>query len=387
MKVDFSTIDRTRFHVNERTIAGRGDFVLIVPYKAMWDWNESELDLRSLLCRPDGTVISAGFPKFFNYGENSQHDYQVTSALNAGRTVCLEKLDGSLIIRSVIDGVVHFRTRGSELIASDMRDDVKKLIGEKYKFLLDPTLEPDVSLLMEYCAPNNQIVIKYDEAQLVLLAAVDFSGNKLVVKKPPNLQMRTPKAMVLPSNPQELIALVKQFIDGEGIVVWAEVNNEIILSKFKSAWYLRLHSIRSQVTPRYLREYCFVNNISTLEELKSAFLKEGFDWEIVSYVEPIFNEFKSENDIALKKKDIADRIIALVKEKNSSRKDIAVALKSASSDQNIPELFSYMIADATGDTQRAIDIFDAYRLDMNINQLRMLKKEGVKLNTEVKADD
>ena len=38
MKIDIARIDTERFHVNERTIPGLGDFVLIVPHKAMFRW-------------------------------------------------------------------------------------------------------------------------------------------------------------------------------------------------------------------------------------------------------------------------------------------------------------------------------------------------------------
>src|SRR5262245_13940787 len=107
-RIDLAGIDREQFSVSERN----GRF-LITPLKSKHVWAESELHLRSLLVNADGDVLSSGFPKFVNYGENKEHDKTFRLSLGYGTVAFHEKLDGTLIILDFIDGKPHFRTRGS----------------------------------------------------------------------------------------------------------------------------------------------------------------------------------------------------------------------------------------------------------------------------------
>ena len=74
MHINISEINLENFYVNHREIDGIGPVVLVIPRKDFFDWDLDSLHLRSVLCRPDGEVISAGFPKFFNFGEKESHD-------------------------------------------------------------------------------------------------------------------------------------------------------------------------------------------------------------------------------------------------------------------------------------------------------------------------
>ncbi len=396
MKIDISKIDQERFHVNHRTIPHLGDFVLIVPHKAMWDWNADELHLRSLLCRKDGEVVSAGFPKFFNFGENPDHDKRVVDGLAMGLTRFTEKVDGSLIIATHITGElgsrVHFRTRGCENIAEDMRGDVEELIRRRYPALLEPANYPkEHSMLLEYISPKNQIVVKYDEPRLVLLGWTYFGGQSLVVAPPETFPPKhlvstfpeTVRTFKAEFDAEGLRENVKGYEDQEGVVTWTLAPHPdrcrastMHLCKFKSAWYLRLHALRSQATPRYLKEFCYVNSIRTIEQLRDAFYKEGFDWEIVSYVEPMFDEIKTFADGMGWMLDLIDQKINEQGIKSlPSRKDIALATKELTSE--VPRFFGYAMARATGDDALASELADGLKLDMSVQQLRQLKKQGL----------
>lgn len=393
MKIDLSKIDNERFHINSRSIPSLGDFVLIVPHKAMWEWNENELHLRSLMCRPDGEVVSAGFPKFFNFGERPDNDQRVELGLAQHRTRFTEKVDGSLIIRSVFDGNVHFRTRGCEVIASDMREEVEKTIRDKYWKLLDPEFFPDSkqSMLLEFVSPKNQIVVRYDEPKMVYLGLSQFASQNLrVVLAPEHPHEPGMPEVVSMFNVTFDETKLKAVSDGvinlkdqEGTVTWTTTTDEsgaqqVILTKFKSAWYLRLHALRSQATPRYLKEFCYFNKVNSLEELKEAFYKEGFDWEIVSYIEPMFTEIEDRNnaietvaagvDTMLSRDGVLD--LPTRKDKALASKKIADNLRAA----GFGEWFGYIMSRSLGED--VTDHVDALKMGMGLQQFKQFKKTG-----------
>lgn len=386
MKIDIGSLDLERFHINPRSITGIGDFVLIVPHKAMWEWDEKELHLRSLLCRPDGEVVSAGFPKFFNFSERHTHDAVVIDGINRGISHFPGKADGSLIIRSVIDGHVHFRTRGCETIASDMDSAVRGLIAARYPRLLDAKLSHEKqSFLMEYVAPSNQIVVRYDEPRLIGLGYSDWSSGELCVRRMVENVFNVDcidNHDDVASDIDVLRQRVSAFDDKEGIVVWTHVGDgNYHLSKLKSAWYMRLHALRSQATPRYLKEFCYLNDVSTLDGLKNALLKEGFDWEVCSYMEPLWDEISSnvsrvdELIERVESEILTRRIMEL-----QTRKEIALACKQLDEDLQCvghDGCFAYAISRAVGEIEKASEIRDAMRLDISVAQLRLLKKQGL----------
>ena len=392
MKVDVGLIDLERFHVNQRSLPGVGDVLLIVPQKGSHRWEEHELHLRSLLCRPDGIVISSGFGKFFNCGENVKSDNIVSLGLAGGRSSIKEKLDGSLIIRSVIDGTVNLRTRGCENIAENMRDAVMRLIGDEHPWLLDPAVEPNEgkSLLMEYIAPENQIVVRYDRPQLIGLGWSVFDGDDLIIT--PLLSalgtLKPVRSVILPNDIVGLRQVVAGLEGEEGVVVWTQTATGAHLCKFKSLWYMRLHALRSQATPRYMREYCVLNGISTLDELKNALFKEGFDWELVKFAEPIFNEFKAEYDTAMSRLVSLHAAMSACKMHDMpTRKDKALkAQELAGCHGN--DMFGYMMAASTGDVKLAAEIADALCVCCSVNELRAIRKRGVeKLGSGSVIDD
>ena len=72
--------------------------------------------LRSMHLDADQRILSTGLPKFMNWGEgvDRYHVSEDTVLERAGNDlIATLKIDGSLLIRYVRDGVVKFRTRGA----------------------------------------------------------------------------------------------------------------------------------------------------------------------------------------------------------------------------------------------------------------------------------
>lgn len=399
MKIDIGSLDQTRFHVNHRIIEGLGEFYLIVPHKAMWSWSPGEEHLRSLLCRLDGTVVSAGFPKFFNYTENPASDRVVDDMFKQQRVSLTEKADGSLIIRSVIDGKVHFRTRGCELIAGDMRENVMRCIAQ-YPKLLDPLWGnfiidafgnklASMSFLMEFVSPETQVVIKYEKPELIALGHIDFSGNALRflgindnwndfadrVGLPRGI-----KRMPLASDSiSSLSSVIKAWEGVEGVVTWSSLDDgSMHLCKFKSEWYIRLHALRSIASPKFVSQYCWLNSVTTLDGLKLKLQDEGFDWEIVSFLQPVFEAYSIHRESIMASKQSIDKTIETMKLKDLSRKDIALNAKQLSTTYVGDNWFSYIMMTCVNEHERAADAIDAMVLDVSIAQLKNIKKENAK---------
>lgn len=136
-----------------------------------FDWDIPQMrNARGLvLDMTNGNVVSRPYPKFFNYGENdSAYWPKDTTGM-----VVEEKLDGSLVIVSTYDDNLVISSSGSltsqhaELFTSylntHMNTDQLAALKAKGK---------EYTMLFEYVAPDNKIVIQYDKENMILHGAI-----------------------------------------------------------------------------------------------------------------------------------------------------------------------------------------------------------------------
>ena len=83
---------------------------LVQPQSIGCKWRQDNKFFRSVVVNEDGEIVSMGFSKFTNYGENPEH-FPTPDSLKG--CVCLEKIDGSLLIVSKYKGNFILRTRGT----------------------------------------------------------------------------------------------------------------------------------------------------------------------------------------------------------------------------------------------------------------------------------
>lgn len=369
MRINIAAIDREQFQVEER-----GAFVLVRPPKIKHTWSLEELHLRSLLCRPDGTVVSAGFPKFFNYGENAAHDHMVDAFIGAGKVVFTEKLDGSLIIRSVVDGVVHLRTRGNHDLGEFTW--VRDAIEKDYPAMLDPAIGAvGVSYLFEVTSPLNRIVLAYAETKLTLLARIHLDD--LRVMRPDGYEAALFGATLVsnrgltPADAKEASATILALRGDEGVVAWCErPDGSFLLSKFKSEWYLRAHALKSFATHDRIRDYVWSNGINSREEFIAALMSDGVDWETATQHTAIYDVVKAETDHRLARIDDMVERLRYVRDL-PDRKSKALELKDHAGD-----CFAALIHWAVGDDERFILQRQAYGLGMSSTEFAELRKKG-----------
>lgn len=270
-----------------------GDLTLIFPDKgSFFEYTEDEKKLRSVIVDKDGFILSSAWPKFGNWGEFKEDTNKLEQELKNGIVRFSHKEDGSLCIRSVINGNVIFRTRGTMFggYAQDgtlsFKERFYKIAEQKYPILLDPTWMADRSLLFEYVSPDNVIVIRYKEEDLIFIGYVlhknlSIGEWEVVSNIAKNNNFNLVKLYELPRDPILLIEEIKNWRE-EGVVV--RCCNDQVFVKVKSSWYLTNHRIKSNMNYNSILELIERENLFgnlNEEDFISALKHLGFDWEII----------------------------------------------------------------------------------------------------------
>ena len=390
--IDFNEIDKNDFQISERHLEGVGKVILITPTFTKHKYTDADRHLRSLLCLPDGKVISSGFHKAHNYGEVPELDRITEMSILNETALFTEKADGSLLIRSVINGKVHLRTRGSHTMDDKFGPAIMNLIEEKYPKLLDATIDTRYSVLFEYVSPNNLIVIPYEKTELIVLGLMDLSSPiPEFVSDPDILSMLeasygTPavKFYHLPNSLPEIIDQVRGWKGKEGIVVWCRLpNGKMHLSKIKASEYIRIHSLKFQLTKEKVQHLVWFKDITTLDQLKAEFFRLGVDWEAVSFVEAIFNEYlRRKSEVELDVAGMIARIISEDVENLPTRKDKALKVQElAGSNRRLFQVGIHYVMESH-DIQQFID---AMTLELSVAQLKNARKNAAELVEFVEA--
>jgi len=359
MRLDLNSISRTDFRVHERQHPVLGTLILITPSAKKHRWELDELHLRSVLCKPDGTIVCSGFPKFRNYGEDQAESEMFVDYLENGEVRFAEKMDGSLIIRSVIDGHVNFRTRGSHVLADGFKEAVMSLVREKYPKLLDSSYMRGKSMLFEYTAPSNRIVLEYKEAKLTSLGFMNLYHDETLPKffgfeyRVRQIADETGvDALVFHDLPEEISQLraeVASWTGSEGIVAWC--GDGAMLIKIKADEYIKIHSLKYHLTEDRIRKMAWFGGIDSMEKLQTKFYELGLDWEAVDFVREYMETYLSDK---AKVEEEVDRFISAINERGimslASQKRKAVALKElADGNKRLMSLgFKYIADDELG---------------------------------------
>lgn len=308
MQIDLGAADPRDFFVRPADLPGIGPVVQISPRGQKHRWRADELHLRSLLCTPDGTVLSSGFPKFFNLGEHPEHDEAARAAVAAGAAWLTEKMDGSLLIRDVLGGRVHLRTRGSATLPPDKAPRIAALL-DAHPAVCDPSVMPDRSLLFEFTSPHpdDRIIVPYDRPALTALGWMSRDGRLPSFHGTPEavaaLAAQTGTAPVrflpVPATLDALIAQVRAWTEREGVVLRYRGG----LLKLKSLRYLRNHTARFHLTRQRLWRFCWAAQVRDRDHLAAALHERGLDWEIVDSFSADFARYADRRDTVVAQVD------------------------------------------------------------------------------------
>ena len=303
MKIDIDKVDRTQFMVHEHFL--NGEIVhLIQPQHIGTKWTQDNKHMRSVVVNYEGEVISAGLPKFTNWGENPDN-FPVPNSLH--NCTVMEKLDGSLLIVSKYNGQYILRTRGT-VDASTMANG-HELELFKTKILL-PLAEKmrhphdtwEFSILFEWVSPVNKIVLNYgDEPDWYLVGMVWHSEYHLSNQASLDgfargHNLKRPATYTF-TDVNDLLQNVDQWKGKEGVCVYSK--NDQSIHKVKGAWYLALHHMKSE--------------LSNIEKVMDVWLEQGMP-DYNTFYNYIFTTFDFE--LAEQVKGMISRIADGKKEVN-----------------------------------------------------------------------
>ncbi len=198
------------------------------------------LECRGIAFRPDepeAGPVSRPFHKFFNLGELEQEE-----DIDLSGSWFETKVDGSMV-RPVFlpNGSVSFATKAG---VTDVALEANKLMTKGMSKRLADLMRCGYTLLFEYTAPSNRIVISYSEASLTLLA-VRRTASGHYYHRPLVLDTARRLGICGPELQIKDVATLRARTDIEGVViVWPNGHR----LKVKTTDYLRRHHAMGALT-------------------------------------------------------------------------------------------------------------------------------------------
>jgi hypothetical protein len=280
MKIDLRSISED-FVKRPVEVAGEMCYLVFPPHIGT-KWTKNTLIFRSSVWNSKGELISAGFRKFFNWGEQPDLCYTPFSMTANGGVRLVEKIDGSTLIVSRYKGELIVRTRGT-IDASKMPNGYEiEFLKEKYPQAFDNTLlTAGYSLLYEWVSPENRIVIKYNEPDIYLIGVICHENYELMTQK--NLDnyamdygVKRPKYFKFDSL-KEMHEAVEAFKGMEGLCVYC--NHDKDIRKVKGADYLIRHRLKDELGSfERVVDFYFTLNRPTYNEFYQEIV-DTVDWE------------------------------------------------------------------------------------------------------------
>jgi T4 RnlA family RNA ligase len=170
---------------------------------------------------------------------------------------------------------------------------------DNIKNFVDHCLDNNISAIFEYVSPDNRIVLKYLQKELILLKLRNnLTGEYIDISKFDKIE-NIKVADFENYNLDELLSLAKTTINKEGWIIQFE--NDMLV-KIKTDWYFSLHGL---LTEDIYREDVIIHNIlnDTIDDMLSQIPSDEIDIrlkidEIVNIIQKEINNIK-ENIINL----------------------------------------------------------------------------------------
>lgn len=240
--------DSKQFNYKDVTVAG-DDCWLITPKSMSVQWTDDNSRFRSCIVRKsDNVVVSQGFAKFTNFGE--QPKFQPWNSSWPVKAV--HKLDGSLLIVSRHNNMLVARTRGTvDARALASGHEIDGLV-EKYSNAFDNNfLDNGYSILFEWTSPAHIIVLREHTVPTLTLIGIIFNqtGQYLSQKSLDDIAklwgIGRP-ALYSYDSVCDCIVDVQNWVGKEGVVLYSPDGQT--LKKIKSSHYCALHKLASGIS-------------------------------------------------------------------------------------------------------------------------------------------
>ena len=285
MVINFNKFDFSSFNKRECLFCGQ-KALLVYPQHIGVKWNQRNKIFRSSIWDKKGNLLSGGFFKFVNVGENPEHFPLPTTLKNSN---IVTKIDGSLVICDYVSNQFNFRTRGTinALTLENYNDFV-------YCFKKYPKVEKwlkknnNYSLLFEIVTPNLKIVLNYgDKPDLFLVGCVNKKDYSLLTQQKldelgKEFQIQRPSYFEF----SDLDSLVKQIqirTDIEGVVLYTDKDQ--ILHKQKTDFYCKLHRLKNEmgsferIVDFYFANVFSIHHLPTYKDFYTT-IENALDYEV-----------------------------------------------------------------------------------------------------------
>lgn len=204
-------------------------------------------ECRGLIFDADGVLMSRPFHKFFNVNEREEtqtHEIDMSQP-----HVIMEKMDGSMIRPLLVDGYLRLGTKmGVTEVAMQ---------AEEWLAAQDPALKNWILFYMhegytpifEWISPFNQIVLAYEEADLVLLAIRENVTGRYLDLDEELTEISCPFTAVpqygsMEGNILEYVNRQRGKEGREGDIIAFTDGHRL---KVKNDWYVRIHKVIDRV--------------------------------------------------------------------------------------------------------------------------------------------
>ncbi len=293
------------FRIFNYRLASYSDFLLPGALECrghMFHINHSDMN-------PHGPcLVSLPMEKFFNVGENP-----FTMDLDWSKVVRVDdKLDGSLISTVQFGNDFILKSKGS--LSSDQAKAATAWLNRDenspFKWMLWNLASQAYTVNLEWTAPDNQIVLGYDDARLRILNIRDMRDGSYLSKAHSGIPSQYWVDMFDEVVDDAWIENARKKVGIEGYVLWFENG---LKAKLKTDWYCDLHLQKEQVTnPRRLFESVlmersddlkalFVNDPLSVARIESM---EAFGKSLYNRLHKLVDEFYQSNK-HLDRKDYA----------------------------------------------------------------------------------
>jgi len=253
-------------------------------------------------------------------------------------------MDGSTLIVSKYKGQLICRTRGTvDATKIDNGYEIAYLM-EKYPkaFQILPTMESvpgqdtwNYSMIFEWVSPVNRIVLNYGAEPDIYLTGMichpdyTLSPQASLYRVAEVIEVKRPKRFTFDSI-KEMLAAVEALKGQEGICVYCNHSQDI--RKVKSAWYLALHRMKSELGSfERLVDFYFEQGCPGYEEMYQLIVNH-FDYELAETyrgdVSRIASAMKEVKQLIAKMQEKVDGL------KSKTRKDAAAVILQAYGDTN-----------------------------------------------------
>lgn len=248
------TIDDVLPHVEgrEEFIVAKRDFGTVINYVVAktdtFDMTGSDdlggairRECRGIIFDHDGYLMSRPFHKFFNINEREETQSNVVDMTQPH--MIMEKCDGSMIRPILMNGELRLATK---MGVTDVAMQAEEWLNDRNPVLktwLRQCVEDNVTPLFEWVSPFNQIVLAYEEADLVYLGTRDNATGAYVMDQSCPF-IRVTQYGSVEGNLSDYIARQRQAEGREGdIIRFADGH----MCKIKNDWYVRIHKTMDRI--------------------------------------------------------------------------------------------------------------------------------------------